>query len=198
LKQAQHGRFLTGACQRLADESTEYLRSLTGSTSRKKPELVMAGFMAPGRALDLVLERAHRPASGHTDTLVRGTGIFGIDVMRRTDSQNMLDTRAVSMQIYRATIHCPHRKRLPMLRLSEATGAGGQTLPTAFSEITAAETYIQKREDRVQMLKEVQARIKHRHRWIVSLWVDGNFRAWRYKLNQERKMREYAEPRWPR
>ena len=48
--------------------------------------------------------------------------------------------------------------------------------------------HIQKREDRIQMLKEF-ARIS-RDTVIVSLWVDGNFRAWRYKLNQERKMRE--------
>ena len=48
--------------------------------------------------------------------------------------------------------------------------------------------HIQKREDRVQMLKEF-ARISS-DTVIVSLWVDGNFRAWRYRLNPERKTRE--------
>lgn len=48
--------------------------------------------------------------------------------------------------------------------------------------------HIQKSEDRIRMLKEF-ARISS-GTVIVSLWVDGNFRAWRHRLKQERKFRE--------
>ncbi len=48
--------------------------------------------------------------------------------------------------------------------------------------------HIQKSEDRILILKEF-ARISS-GTVIVSLWVDGNFRAWRHQLKQERKARE--------
>jgi SAM-dependent methyltransferase len=47
--------------------------------------------------------------------------------------------------------------------------------------------HIQKSEDRILMLKEF-ARISS-GTVIVSLWVDGNFRAWRHRRKQERKAR---------
>jgi len=45
--------------------------------------------------------------------------------------------------------------------------------------------HIEKSADRVQMLKEF-ARISSVS-VIVSLWVDGNFRAWRHEINDARK-----------
>jgi SAM-dependent methyltransferase len=48
--------------------------------------------------------------------------------------------------------------------------------------------HIHKSEDRVRMMREF-ARISS-GTVIVSLWVDGNFRAWRHRLKQERKARE--------
>ncbi|MDR2219046.1 MAG: class I SAM-dependent methyltransferase [Methylobacillus sp.] len=48
--------------------------------------------------------------------------------------------------------------------------------------------HIEKSEDRVLMLKEF-ARISS-DTVLVSLWVDGNIRAWRHKVNEERKERE--------
>lgn len=47
--------------------------------------------------------------------------------------------------------------------------------------------HIQKSEDRIRILKEF-ARISS-GTVIVSLWVDGNFRAWRHRRKQERKAR---------
>lgn len=47
--------------------------------------------------------------------------------------------------------------------------------------------HIEKSEDRILMLKEF-ARISS-GTVIVSLWVDGNFRAWRHRRKQERKAR---------
>lgn len=51
--------------------------------------------------------------------------------------------------------------------------------------------HIQKSADRVLMLKEF-ARISS-DTVIVSLWVDGNFRAWRHQRKQERKLREQGD-----
>lgn len=48
--------------------------------------------------------------------------------------------------------------------------------------------HIQKSEDRIGILKEF-ARISS-GTVIVSLWVDGNFRAWRHQRKQERKARQ--------
>ena len=47
--------------------------------------------------------------------------------------------------------------------------------------------HIEKSEDRVLMLKEF-ARISS-DTIIVSLWVDGNFRAYRHRINDERKLK---------
>lgn len=47
--------------------------------------------------------------------------------------------------------------------------------------------HIEKSEDRILMLKEF-ARISS-GTVIVSLWVDGNFRAWRHEVNEARKER---------
>ncbi len=47
--------------------------------------------------------------------------------------------------------------------------------------------HIEKSEDRISMLKEF-ARISS-GTVIVSLWVDGNFRAWRHRLKEEKKAR---------
>ena len=45
--------------------------------------------------------------------------------------------------------------------------------------------HIEKSTDRVTMLKEFR-RISS-DTVIVSLWVDGNFKAWRHRINEERK-----------
>ena len=47
--------------------------------------------------------------------------------------------------------------------------------------------HIEKSEDRIRMLKEF-ARISS-GTVIVSLWVDGNFRAWRHRLKEQKKAR---------
>jgi SAM-dependent methyltransferase len=133
--------------------------------------LVMAG--RPGTVLDLPC----------------GTGRFwemlaeepGRKIYAADNSQNMLDTGmamrpgAVTARIEKA-FQCS----------AFATGLADNFADCVFC--IRLLHHIQKREDRVQMLKEF-ARIST-GTVIVSLWVDGNFRAWRYKLNQERKMRE--------
>ena len=53
--------------------------------------------------------------------------------------------------------------------------------------------HIDKSEDRIRMLKEF-ARISS-GTVIVSLWVDGNFRAYRHRINEERKARKRGESR---
>ncbi len=47
--------------------------------------------------------------------------------------------------------------------------------------------HIEKREDRIRMLQEF-SRVSS-GTVIVSLWVDGNFRAWRHRLKEEKKAR---------
>lgn len=145
-------------------------------TARKA--LVMAG--RPGTVLDLPC----------------GTGRFwemlaeepGRRIYAADNSQNMLDTgmamrpRAVTARIEKA-FQCS----------AFATGLADNFADCVFC--IRLLHHIQKSEDRVQMLKEF-ARISS-DTVIVSLWVDGNFRAWRYRLNQERKTRErgIATPR---
>lgn len=118
-----------------------------------------------------------------------GTGRFwemlaeepGRKIYAADNSQNMLDT---GMAMRPATVTARIEKAFQCSAF--ATG-----LPDDFADCVFCIRllhHIQKREDRVQMLKEF-ARISA-DTVIVSLWVDGNFRAWRYKLNQERKMRE--------
>ena len=53
--------------------------------------------------------------------------------------------------------------------------------------------HIDKSEDRIRMLKEF-ARISS-GTVIVSLWVDGNFRAYRHRINEERKVLKRGENR---
>ena len=53
--------------------------------------------------------------------------------------------------------------------------------------------HIEKSADRVLMLKEF-ARISS-GTVIVSLWVDGNFRAWRHEINEARKERTRGKER---
>ena len=53
--------------------------------------------------------------------------------------------------------------------------------------------HIEKSEDRIAMLKEF-ARISS-GTVIVSLWVDGNFRAWRHEINEARKERSRGADR---
>ena len=53
--------------------------------------------------------------------------------------------------------------------------------------------HIDKSEDRIKMLKEF-ARISS-GTVIVSLWVDGNFRAYRHRINEEKKARKRGENR---
>jgi SAM-dependent methyltransferase len=118
-----------------------------------------------------------------------GTGRFwemlaeepGRKIYAADNSQNMLDT---GMALRPAAVTARIGKAFQCSAF--ATG-----LPDGFADCVFCIRllhHIQKREDRVQMLKEF-ARISA-DTVIVSLWVDGNFRAWRYKLNQERKMRE--------
>lgn len=53
--------------------------------------------------------------------------------------------------------------------------------------------HIDKSEDRIRMLKEF-ARISS-GTIVVSLWVDGNFRAYRHRINEERKVHKRGENR---
>lgn len=53
--------------------------------------------------------------------------------------------------------------------------------------------HIDKSVDRIRMLKEF-SRISSRT-VIVSLWVDGNFRAYRHRINERRKLRKRGENR---
>lgn len=53
--------------------------------------------------------------------------------------------------------------------------------------------HIDKSEDRVRMLREF-SRISSRT-IVVSLWVDGNFRAYRHRINERRKSRKRGEDR---
>lgn len=53
--------------------------------------------------------------------------------------------------------------------------------------------HIDKSEDRIRMLKEF-SRISSKT-VIVSLWVDGNFRAYRHRINEARKARKRGENR---
>lgn len=64
-----------------ADESTEYLKSLDWiNLIERKAEAPEKGFMAHGRALDLILERVQTPylLLMHTDTL-----IYDVDILRQ-------------------------------------------------------------------------------------------------------------------
>lgn len=104
------------------------------------------------------------------------------------NSQAMIDT---GMQ---------HRPGPITARIAKAfqCSAFGTGLPDDFVECVFCIRllhHIQQREDRVRILKEF-ARISS-GTVIVSLWVDGNYRAWRHKRKQTRKLRrgEDAAPR---
>lgn len=51
--------------------------------------------------------------------------------------------------------------------------------------------HIQKSEDRIRILREF-GRLS-RDTIVISLWVDGNFRAWRMKKKQARKAKQHGE-----
>lgn len=97
------------------------------------------------------------------------------------NSQAMLDTGmamrppAVTARI--ASAHCCS---------AFATGLPDKMVDCVFS--IRFLHHIQKSEDRIQILREF-ARLS-RDTVVVSLWVDGNFRAWRMKKKQARKARE--------
>jgi ubiquinone/menaquinone biosynthesis C-methylase UbiE len=118
-----------------------------------------------------------------------GTGRFwemlaeepGRRIYAADNSQNMLDT---GMALRPAAVTARIEKAFQCSAF--ATG-----LPDDFADCVFCIRllhHIQKSEDRILMLKEF-ARVSA-DTVIVSLWVDGNFRAWRHQLKQERKMRE--------
>ncbi len=114
-----------------------------------------------------------------------GTGRFwemlaeepGRKIYAADNSQNMLD---VGMDL---------RPKAVTARIEKAfqCSAFGTGLPDDFVDCVFCIRllhHIQKSEDRVMMLKEF-ARISA-DTVIVSLWVDGNFRAWRHRRKHEK------------
>lgn len=89
-----------------ADESTEYLRSLDWiNFIERKPEVGESGFMAHGRALDMVLERASTEYLFllHTDTFVHDPAIFELMLNKCRENGTVIAVGCVD-QIYRGQI----------------------------------------------------------------------------------------------
>lgn len=86
-----------------ADESTEYLRSLDWiRLIERKPEQGESGFMAHGRALDMVLERAGSDYLFllHTDTFIHDPAIFELMLNECRANDRVIAVGCVD-QIYR-------------------------------------------------------------------------------------------------
>lgn len=89
-----------------ADKSTEYLRSLDWiSLIERKPEAGESGFMAHGRALDMVLDRAATDYLFllHTDTFIHDPAIFELMLNECRAADNVIAVGCVD-QIYRGQI----------------------------------------------------------------------------------------------
>ncbi len=132
------------------------------------------------------LELAGRP--GSVLDLPCGTGRFwamlaeepGRRIFVADNSQDMID----------AGLELRPREVVARIEKSFRCSAFDTGLPDNFVECVFSIRllhHIEKSEDRVKMLKEF-ARISS-GTVIVSLWVDGNFRAWRHEINEARKAR---------
>lgn len=89
-----------------ADDSTSYLRSLDWiKLIERVPETEESGFMAHGRALDLVLERVDTDYLFlmHTDTFVYDASVFGM-MLQECAREDVIAVGCVD-QVHRSSVH---------------------------------------------------------------------------------------------